>query len=127
MGQYDDEVCAELAAELEALREKNARLSDLIRRLANTIEFLNSTHKSAEAKDIVAEARKSMDGGDEWLHVKTGGLYELVGECRIEATNTPAVLYQSKKDGTIWVRSRDEFYDGRFVNTSSAAMGESDE
>lgn len=49
-----------------------------------------------------------------WRHGKTGRLYTLIGEAIMEADLTPVVLYQSVKDGQIWVRPRDNFYDGRF-------------
>lgn len=46
-------------------------------------------------------------------HKKTGGVYSFIAEVVIEATLDPAVAYQGN-DGTIWVRPRDEFFDGRF-------------
>ena len=68
--------------------------------------------------------RAALIDGGKWMHLKTGGVYELIGECRIEATNTLAVLYRSKKDGTIWVRPFVEFYDGRFVRAAATALKE---
>ena len=58
-----------------------------------------------------------------WRHVKTGGVYVISGgvyvisgECQIEATNEPAVLYQSvQTQGPLWCRPKSEFLDGRFV------------
>lgn len=48
-------------------------------------------------------------------HGKTGGLYRLTDQrVVIEATNTPAVVYEAQ-DGTLWVRPSSEFYDGRFA------------
>lgn len=55
-------------------------------------------------------------------HLKTGGIYELIGEGREEATMNPIVVYRAHVftsgghgDGTLWTRPRAEFYDGRFV------------
>ena len=45
-------------------------------------------------------------------HAK-GGLYRVIGEGIWEADRTEAVIYQDS-DGTIWVRPRAEFEDGRF-------------
>ncbi len=57
-----------------------------------------------------------------WRHKKTGGVYHIVANCIIEATDTPAVAY--RKDGPIWVRPLAEFMDGRFeqVNSHGDAM-----
>lgn len=51
--------------------------------------------------------------GTLWRHRKTGGVYRIVGQCRIEATGQDAFLYQGQ-DGTIWARPCAEFMDGRF-------------
>lgn len=51
-------------------------------------------------------------------HGKTGNLYQLRYRlAMIEATNTPAVIYEGQ-DGTLWVRPSAEFYDGRFAEIS---------
>lgn len=50
---------------IESLLSDKEQLLDLIRRLTNTIEFLNSTHNAGEAEDIVAEARKVMERENE--------------------------------------------------------------
>lgn len=44
--------------------------------------------------------------------------YEIVGECQIKATNTPGVLYRDTSTGVTWVRPKEEFFDGRFVEWS---------
>ena len=55
-----------------------------------------------------------IDVASRWLHVKSGGTYEVVAVGRIEADLSPVVIYRSDKDGTVWVRPIDEFEDGRF-------------
>lgn len=57
----------------------------------------------------------------EWRHVKTGGLYTLIGRGRIEADFSAVIIYRAAKDGTIWVRPEAEFMDGRFVLQPAAA------
>lgn len=54
--------------------------------------------------------------GTIWKHIKSGETYAIVGNCLLEATNSPAVLYASTiGDGRVWARDLDEFMDGRFV------------
>jgi len=51
-----------------------------------------------------------------WRHRKSGGIYTIFGECHIEATNEPAILYSSVQvEGPLWCRPKSEFFDGRFV------------
>jgi len=57
-----------------------------------------------------------------YQHNKTKGLYWLLGDCRIEATNTEAVMYQSVVNETIWVRPKEEFMDGRFRKIKSTEV-----
>jgi hypothetical protein len=52
--------------------------------------------------------------GSLWRHVKTGGEYQIIGACQIEATNTPGFIYRSVETGVVWCRPRCEFLDGRF-------------
>jgi hypothetical protein len=54
--------------------------------------------------------------GQVWKHLKSGGIYSIVGHCQLEATNRPAVLYASVSgDGRTWARDEEEFMDGRFI------------
>jgi hypothetical protein len=51
-----------------------------------------------------------------WKHVKTGGVYVIVDdECMLESDLTPMVAYRSLKDGQVWLRPKEEIFDGRFV------------
>lgn len=59
--------------------------------------------------------------GTVWRHKKTGGVYAIIGVCRLEATNAPAYLYTSTSNGVVWARDMDEFLDGRFENITPAA------
>ena len=54
--------------------------------------------------------------GTVWKHLKTGHAYTIMGVCRLEATNRPAILYR-RADGSsqiVWARDEEEFLDGRF-------------
>jgi hypothetical protein len=53
--------------------------------------------------------------GSKWLHLKTDTVYVIRAYCIIEATKTPAVLYQNAAGGPLWVRPSSEFFDGRFL------------
>jgi hypothetical protein len=61
--------------------------------------------------------------GSVWQHMKSGHVYSVIGTCRLEATNAPAVLYARPEDGFVWARDMDEFLDGRFARISMPAMG----
>lgn len=45
---------------------------------------------------------------------KKGGLYRLIGYGIAEADRSPVAIYDDA-EGTIWVRAKDEFKDGRFT------------
>lgn len=50
-----------------------------------------------------------------WKHLKTGGMYVIVDDSvMLEADLTPCVAYMSLKDGQVWIRPSEEFFDGRF-------------
>lgn len=46
-----------------------------------------------------------------WKHIKSGNIYVVVGNCFIESTCTPAVMYEreSYTDPVVWVRPATEF------------------
>jgi len=70
---------------------------------------------SAVASAVTAV--KSPTPGSLWTHRKTAHIYVVIGECQLEATNRPAVLYRQinhPDGGKLWARDRDEFLDGRF-------------
>lgn len=48
-----------------------------------------------------------------WTHSK-GGEYRILGFGVIEQGAIPAVIYQSIKDGSVWIRPCANFFDGRF-------------
>ena len=70
---------------------------------------------------VKADTRQIMSAGVgiypgmEVRHVKSGGIYTVVGEATIEATMTKVVVYRSAADGSWWVRPLAEFCDGRFL------------
>jgi hypothetical protein len=49
-----------------------------------------------------------------WKHLKTGGLYRVLGECVIEDNWVPGIRYQNITGGYEIIRPKTEFYDGRF-------------
>lgn len=57
-------------------------------------------------------------------HVKRGTHYVLLTREAVSQNSDPThdnqayCVYQSLKDGTVWVRPRAEFFDGRFVQVS---------
>jgi NTP pyrophosphatase (non-canonical NTP hydrolase) len=47
-------------------------------------------------------------------HVKSGRVYRLHGPALRESDQESMMVYESEKDGVMWVRPASEFYDGRF-------------
>lgn len=54
-------------------------------------------------------------------HKKRNTYYDVVGEGILQnsgsidiAENDVLVIYRSKKDGQLWIRPKDQFFDGRF-------------
>lgn len=45
---------------------------------------------------------------------RKGGQYRLIGYGINEADRTPVAMYDDR-DGTVWVRAKSEFLDGRFT------------
>lgn len=83
---------------------------------------MTSTHQQTESGMAAL--------GRVYKHLKSGGIYAIVGHCQLEATNRPAVLYASTVgDSKIWARDLEEFMDGRFVPVSMVSQqeGRSDE
>ena len=60
-----------------------------------------------------------------YLHIKTGGFYELLHIAVTADTLKPAVVYQND-DGVVFVRLASEFFDGRFepVITNRSPFGD---
>jgi hypothetical protein len=57
--------------------------------------------------------------GEIYRHVKTGGLYVILGDALIEDGAVCSIVYQSLADGQVWVRPTKEFFDGRFTKESA--------
>jgi len=64
--------------------------------------------------------------GSTWQHVKTGNYYEVVGFCQLEREWELAVLYREVNEpGKIPIaRAREEFLDGRFIETTPIIRSE---
>lgn len=50
----------------------------------------------------------------QFLHLKSGGKYILIGKGKLEWNLQPVVIYKSTKTNDLWVRPEKEFFDGRF-------------
>ncbi len=73
--------------------------------------ILIATHPFHTVKNFI----NSDITGDQWRHKKTGKVYVLISDkCLLEADLTSCVAYTAGGDGTIWIRSTSEFFDGRF-------------
>lgn len=61
-----------------------------------------------------------------WRHKKRGTTYNIVGVAEVQAEDplTEAeitVVYRCREDGSLWVRRKSEFYDGRFEELAAQA------
>lgn len=54
-----------------------------------------------------------------WKHVRTGGLYRILAEGKMEADGSNVVVYQGIATGLVWVRPMAEFHDGRFERVAA--------
>lgn len=52
--------------------------------------------------------------GARFKHLKTGGIYRIITEGNEENSGDDVIVYRSEKDGSVWVRPKSEFFDGRF-------------
>ena len=53
--------------------------------------------------------------GDQLIHLKSGGLYRVIGLGKIEANLEDVYIYEAMRNQTLWVRPKAEMEDGRFV------------
>ncbi len=53
--------------------------------------------------------------GDQLIHLKSGGLYRVIGLGKIEANLDDVYIYEAMRNQTLWVRPKTEMEDGRFV------------
>jgi len=84
------------------IQQREERIRDLLE--ANN-RYLDRARKAeAQLRELAEPTHR---------HVKTGGLYRIIGEGRIEADLSPVTAYVSQK-GEMWVRPTAEFNDGRF-------------
>lgn len=101
-------------------------------------------HGAAESgfdiQPLAPVAASAVDGRATHRHVKRGSLYRLLGIGKMQAEEwvapsfgpdgprglmrpvdmEPVAVYVSEEDGSMWVRPREEFEDGRFEAVSSA-------
>jgi hypothetical protein len=63
----------------------------------------------------LAAARRDAQALPRFRHVKTGGVYQVLCECRREVDDEPMIAYRSEATNVVWVRPKTEFYDGRFA------------
>ena len=100
--------CLETFAGLE--REKIA-----FRKQGNVIVDVNnepimdisgSSHKALEEEDLIV--------GMLYQHIKSGGVYRIVGISKHSETEEELVVYKSELDNQMWSRPKTMFMDGRF-------------
>lgn len=80
--------------------------------------------KVARLEAETAALRTQQQASERYRHKKTGGVYRVISDTALlEADKTAAVVYQSEADGVVWIRSAEQFYDGRFERIDAPAAG----
>ena len=69
---------------------------------------------AAKKKYAAMDSERRIPRGQLVRHVKTRGIYEIIGYGKIEKDHTPVTIYEQIWEGRIWVRPTEEFEDGRF-------------
>lgn len=109
MTKLSEQRLSQLKAAAQKLLETGRSAS-----LAQDLLALIATAETA----TVGEAPGKGLGNAPWRpthrHLKSGGDYRVICTATLEADRSDAVVYDDK-DGTVWVRSAMEFYDGRFA------------
>jgi hypothetical protein len=94
---------------MNTIAEYEQRIKDLLD--ANNRDLQRARDAEAKVKTYEAQFKELTEPTHR--HVKTGGLYRVIGEGRIEADLAAVTVYVSEK-GEMWVRPTAEFNDGRF-------------
>jgi hypothetical protein len=58
---------------------------------------------------------------ERWQHQKSGVVYQVLTDARMEGNAQEMVVYRSEKDGRVWVRPATEFYGVKFKRAADAA------
>jgi hypothetical protein len=98
---------------LERLLEEHAKLLRTID--AQEAEIENAQKMTGWyriAVDLIRQGASRALSGTDWRHKKTGNVYQVIGGCRIEATNKLGILYA--REGVVWCQPSEEFLDGKF-------------
>jgi len=128
-----------LRAELAASKAESDRLKWACKAkddVADKARFQHETERDALRAELAAEQQRTKaleDERDEWearaltlgwtgetyRHKKRGSTYTVLSHAVLQVTrhlrdNEPMVVYRGKEDRRLWVRSVDEFHDGRF-------------
>lgn len=111
---------ADRNAALEAVAEaaRNIMTGSIDKDDAPGVTLVNR-YKAIELRRKLA-ALAAAPAGPEWRHKKRGTTYRVLDEANSQVVGEPigegdiVVVYRAESDGTLWIRKRDEFYDGRF-------------
>src|SRR5690349_24800473 len=101
----------ELVKRLEMLARLHAVMLDRLReREAGIIAMKELEPQRLLTSDLIRDNVTGVMLETDWRHKKTGNVYQVIGGCRIEATNKLGILYA--REGVVWCRPSEEFLDG---------------
>jgi hypothetical protein len=78
-------------------------------------EFQEGRLRCALKRFALGIVKQIKIGCSRYQHVKTGGFYEVIGPGKLEWDLADVIVYRSEHDGSLWIRPKAEFFDGRFV------------
>jgi hypothetical protein len=104
----------------EAAVKRERELLNEIERRRTVAEAARTASENARA--ALGDIAPSAYAAWKWRHNKRGTTYQVIGEATVQAApafplsdDAVVIIYRADIDGTLWVRAKSEFLDGRFA------------
>lgn len=121
----DQDVRPEIITSGAAARERFRRVSDQWNAHLFVKVQSNTRDDPAYSRNAPQPPAASSDAQpNRWMHVKSGGIYDVLMTAKSEADSTLVTIYRGVESLIIWAQPTREFMDGRFVRVDAAIKGE---